>query len=171
MRNKAVPAGRQGFTLVELLLYTTLIGVVVAAVAVVLVLLQRQRVRSQVITEVEEQGTGAMQIMTQIVRNATGINSPAIGASGSTLSVSVTTGALSPTVFSLSGGVLRMTEGVAAAVDLTSAKVTVSSLTFYNLSRSGTPGTIRIVYTVSYNATGPVEYSYSKVFTSDASLR
>lgn len=162
----------RGFTLIELLLYTVLIGLVVMATAVLLSVLQKQRVRSQVIMEVEDQGVAAMQIITQIIRNSTAINSPAAGATGTSVSVNVPTGSLSPTVFAVSSGQLTMTEGVNPMVNLTSSKVTVSSVSFSNLTRAGSFGTARIVYTVSYNnPDGIPEYTYSKTFTSDASLR
>jgi len=162
---------QKGFTLVELLLYVSLIGVVVMAAMALLSVLQGQRVRSQVILEVESQGEAAMRTITQTVRNATGINSPGEGVSASSLSVSVPSGALSPTVFDLSSGVLRITEGAGSAVSLTNSRVTVSSLTFDNLSRSGTPGTVRISFVLSYNATVGNEYSYSKTFISSATIR
>ncbi len=161
-----------GFTLIELLLYSVLIGIVIFAASGVLTLLQRQRVRSQVIREVEEQGAAAVQTITQTIRNSTGISAPTIGTSGSTLTVIVATGALSPTVFDVSGGVLQITEGAGSPVALTSTKVSVSGISFFNLSRAGTPGTIRVTFTVGYNAAGAgAEYSYSKTFISDASRR
>lgn len=162
---------RRGFTLIELLLYISLISIVALTAMVFLSVLVNQRVRSQVILEVEEQGASAMRVITQVARNATGINSPTAGNSAASLSVSVPTAANSPTVFDLSSGVLRITEGAGAPVSLTSGKVSVSGLSFTNLSRAGTPGTVRISFTLSYNATAGNEYNYSKTFISSFSLR
>jgi prepilin-type N-terminal cleavage/methylation domain-containing protein len=163
---------QSGFTLVELLLYSVLIGVLVLAASGVLTILQRQMVRSQVIREVEEQGTAVMQIINQTIRNSTGITSPSTGSSGSSLTITVSTVGSSPTVIDLASGVLRITEGAGSPIALTSSKVTVSSLTFNNYSRASTPGTVRITFTVSYNTTGaPAEYTYSKTFISDSSRR
>lgn len=162
----------RGFTLIELLLYTVLVGLVVMSTAVLLNVLQRQRIRSQVIMEVNGQGVAAMQIMTQIIRNSTAINSPAPGATGTSVSVTVPTRSLSPTVFALSSGAIMMTEGASAVVSLTSGKVAVTGVTFSNLTRTGSFGTVRIQYTVSYNSPGGIpEYTYSKTFISNASLR
>lgn len=163
--------GQKGFTLVELLLYAALVGIVAVTALVFLSVLQSQRVRSQVILEVEEQGARALQIMTQTVRNATAIGSPTAGNTAAAVSLTVPTGSLSPTVFDLSAGALRVTEGASLPVALTSARVTVSGLTFTNLSRSGTPGTVRIQLTVSYNSSAGREYNYSKTFISSASIR
>lgn len=161
-----------GFTLIELLLYVSLIGIVVMSTTVFLSILQNQRVKSQVIAEVEDQGVYALRVLTQIIRNSTVINSPAVGVSDTAASFTVPTGSLSPTTATLSGGSIELTEGANAPVSLTTSRVTVSSLSFHNLSRTGTPGTIRIAFTVSYNSSaGTTVYGYSKTFTSDASLR
>jgi len=164
--------GNFGFTLIELLLYVSLMGVVVMATTVFLTVLQKQRVRSQVIMEVESQGIKLMQNFTQIVRNSTSISSPAVGVSSSSLTLVVPTGSLSPTVFGLSSGVVTMTEGVNPVVNLTSGKVIVSGLTFSNYSRASTKGNIRVQFVVSYNnPDGISEYTFSKTFISSASLR
>lgn len=163
---------QKGFTLVELLLYTALIGMVVLTAAVLLSVMQKQKIRDQVIREVEEQGLASMQVMTQTIRNSTLINSPAASASAGILSINVPTAGLSPTTFGLSSGSITMTEGSNPAVNLTSGKVVVSGMNFANLSRGGSFGTIRIQYTVSYNNPGGIaDFNYSKLFTGSASLR
>jgi hypothetical protein len=75
-------------------------------------------------------------------------------------------------VFALSGGTITMTEGAGAAVSLTNNLVNVSGLSFSNLSRASTPGTVRIQFTITYiNNSGRNEFDYSKTFDSNASLR
>lgn len=69
-------------------------------------------------------------------------------------------------------GALRVKEGAAAAVPLTNSKVQVSGLTVQNLSRSGTPGVVRINFVISrINSTGRNEYDYQKAYTATAALR
>ncbi len=167
------PAMRDsGFTLVELLLYVALLSIIVFSVGIFLNLLLQSRAKNQVIAEVEQQGVLAVQRIVQVARNSTLVNTPAVGTSGSTFSVNVPAGSLSPTVFTLSGGKITMQEGVGSAVDLTNSLVSVTSLTFSNVSRSSTPGTVRIQFTISYiNNSGRSEFDYSKIFDSDASLR
>lgn len=162
----------RGFTLVELLLYAAMLSIIIFSVGIFLSLLLQSRTKNQVIAEVEQQGVLAMQRMTQVVRNSTLINSPATGASGSTLSVTMPQAPSSPTVFALSGGVITMAQGMGATVGLTNNLVSVSGLTFSNLSRAGTVGTVRLQFTITYiNNSGRNEYDYSKTFDSDASLR
>ena len=161
-----------GFTLVELLLYVATLSIMITAVSIFLSLLLQMRTKNRVIAEVEQQGILASMKITQAIRNSILINTPAAGASGSTLSLTVTPVSSSPTLFALSGGAVTMTEGAGAAVGLTNNLVSVSGLTFSNLSRAGTPGTVRVQFTITYiNNSGRNEFDYSKIFDSNASLR
>lgn len=163
---------QSGFTLVEVLLYVTISGFLLLSTSLFLSTLLESRIKNQTIAEVEEQGIGALQIMTQAIRNADTINAPASGASASTLSVNTIVAGNNPTVFDLSSGALHIKEGSASAIALTNARVVVSALTFQNLSRAATPGTMRIQFTVTaVNPSGRSEYSFSKTFIASATLR
>ncbi len=163
---------KKGFTLIELLLYVSIIGTIVFASAGFLSLLMQTRVKNQVISEVEQQGMQVMQIITQTGRNAEIINSPSLGGSAASVSFGMITPVDSPTVFDLSSGVIRIKEGVGTAVSLTNSRITASGLSFQNLSRTGTPGTIRIQFTLTYNnSSGRNEYNFTKTFYETATLR
>ncbi|MBI5222371.1 MAG: prepilin-type N-terminal cleavage/methylation domain-containing protein [Candidatus Magasanikbacteria bacterium] len=163
---------KKGFTLVELLLYASITSVMLLVISVFLSTLLESRVKNQTIAEVEQQGTQVMQLITQTARNAEAITSPATGASASSLTLDVVTVASDPTIFDLSGGVIRIKEGAGTATALTNSRVTASALTFQNLSRTSTPGTIRIMFTLTYvNSSGRNEYTYAKTFYGSASLR
>lgn len=163
---------KRGFTLVELLLYVLISAMIIFSVAGFLFLTLTTKEKSKTILEVENQGDQIMQIVTQVIRNSEGINSPAQGVSASSASLDVVNAADDPTVFDVSGGIFRITEGVGSAVGLNNSNVTVSGLSFYNLSRTGTYGVIRVQFTVSrVNPEGRNEYDYSKTFYGSASLR
>jgi len=156
---------QKGFTLIELLLYIAIASIIVFTTASMLRFTLESRVKNQTIAEVEQEGAQVMQLITQTVRNATAISSPTIGASGASLSVDTT-------VFDLSGGAIRIKEGAGAAVNLTSSKITVSSLNFQNLSRVSTPNIARVSFTVTYtNSSGRNEYDFTKSFYGSAGLR
>ncbi|HSD55622.1 MAG TPA: hypothetical protein VLA92_00555, partial [Candidatus Saccharimonadales bacterium] len=124
------------------------------------------------ITEVEQQGSFVADHITQIIRNADSITTPAAGASTASLTLAVPTTSLSPTIFDLSSGVVRVKEGTAAVVPLTSDKVEVSNVTFTNLTRASTPGIVQVKFTVSrVNPNSKNEYDYQKTFTVSAALR
>jgi hypothetical protein len=67
---------------------------------------------------------------------------------------------------------MQIKEGTGATVPLTNSKVTVSGLSFKNLTRSGTPGIVQVSFTISrVNTAGRNHYDYQKTFTSSAALR
>lgn len=161
-----------GYTLIELLLYISLASVLLIGLSVFFGISAEARVKTQTVTEVDQQGGLVMDYIQQTVRNATSITSPSAGTSGSSLTVVVPTASLSPTIFNLSGTTLQVKEGSATAIALTNTKVTVSNLTFTNVSRSGTDGAVRISFTLDrVNNTGRNEYSYTKTFTTTVAIR
>ena len=163
---------KKGFTLVEMLLYLAILSIVVLTFSSFMFLSYTSRIKAAVIAEVEQQGNQTMSLITQNIRNASSITSPSPGSTSNVLTLTEYTGSLSPTTFDQSVGVMRIREGTSAAVNIISNRVTTPSLSFQNLSRSGTPGVVQIKFTLTYiNSSGRGEYSYSKTFTSTASLR
>lgn len=163
---------RQGFTLIELILYAGLAALLILAVSVFLATIFQSRVKNQVVSEVEGQGVQVMQQILQTIRNAEGINSPVPGLIDSALSLNVSDASLSPTVFDVLGGMIRVREGLGSLAALTSGRVLATGLTFQNLTRNNTPGTVRVKFTLNYvNPESRSEYNYSRVFTGSASLR
>jgi len=172
MANDQTPRMKRGFTLIELLLYVGIAGFLVFIFGNFLFLLLTSRTKSQTIDEVNQQARYAMQLMLQSIRNAQTINAPGVGATSFSLSLDVPDPTKDPIVFDLSGGALRMSEGLGSPIPLTSSRVLVSDLTFQNLSRPNTPGTIRIQFTLEYvNPENRNEYRHSKIFSGSASLR
>lgn len=167
------PTEKTGFTLIEVLLYVNIVGVVLTIISVFLVIFLNARVKNQVVAEVERQGNQTMQLITQTIRNADTITAPAIGVSAASTTLTVPTGANSPTIFDLSTGVIRITEGAGSAEALTSNRVTASALSFHNLTRvSDNVGVLRIQFTLTHiNPGNKNEYNYSQTFYGTASLR
>ena len=163
---------KNGFTLIELLLYVAIAAVMLTMTIAFLSLLLGARIKNQVVAEVEQQGLAVMQVMTQAIRNAEGITSPATTTAAATTTLDTLVVGSDPTSFDLSSGTIRIQHGTSTPVALTNSQVTASGLSFYNLSKSGTPGTLRIQFTLTgVNQTGRGEYSYTKTFTNSATLR
>ncbi|MDD5626512.1 MAG: type II secretion system protein [Patescibacteria group bacterium] len=163
---------QRGFTLIELLLYVAVASAILLAISVFLSILLQSRIKNQTIAEVEQQGLQVMQLVTQTARNAEAITSPAQGASASSLTLDVISAASDPTIFDLASGAIRVKEGAGSATALTNSRVTASALTFQNLSRTDTPGTVRVQFTLAHtNPEGRNEYSFTKTFIGSASLR
>ncbi len=162
----------QGFTLVEILLYTALISIMLFAVSDFYFLIIKSRVKNQTIAEVEQQAAQAIQMITQTARNAENVTSPGAGGSAAFLTLDAADAAKDSTIFDLSGGAIRIKEGVGSPIVLTNSRVIASGLNFQNLSYSGTPGIIRVSFTLSRaNPENRNEYNYSKTFYASASLR
>lgn len=166
------PKTHSGFTLIELLLSVSIAGTLLLTMTFFLNAVLQMRVKNQTITEVNEQAAAVMHLMTQTIRNAEGINSPLQALSSSSLSLDHYDLSKDPTVFDLSGEVLRVTEGAGAPVPLTNGRVVVSGLTFQNVSRSNTPGVLRVQLTLTHaNPSLRNEYDYSKTFITSVTLR
>ncbi|HSX07439.1 MAG TPA: type II secretion system protein [Candidatus Saccharimonadales bacterium] len=164
-------AAQRGYTLLELLLYMAIISILLAATTAFLGVTVDARVKNQTVAEVNDQGVAVMDYIMQTIRNASSITAPAAAASSTSLTLVVPTGSLSPTVFSLSGTTLQVKEGAAAAVSLTNSKVQVTSLTFTNLTRSGTSGAVQVSFVMSRtNPNAHNEYDYQKTFISSAEI-
>ena len=160
-----------GFTLIEILLYTSLAGAILLSVSIFWTLLLQVRIKNQTMGEVEEQGAFVSDLVTQTIQNSEAINSPTTGVTSSSLSLMVPA-PKNPTIFDLSGGVIRITEGAGSAVPLTNSRVIASELSFQNLSSAATPGTAKVSFTLTHiNPGSKNEYEYAKTFYSNASLR
>jgi Tfp pilus assembly protein PilW len=160
-----------GYTLIELLLYITIIGALLVPLTLFFGMTTEARVKAQSIAEVDDQGVAAMDAITQIIRNAYSITTPVAASSSSSLTLVVPTTALSPAIFSLNGNTLQVKEGTATAVALTNGNVQISNLTFKNLTRSGTSGIVQVSFTVTnVNSSGRNEFDYQKTFTSSAEI-
>lgn len=164
---------QKGFTLVELVLYVSICSILLLTISSFLSFLLGARVRSQAISEVNQQGFQAMSLITQTIRNGRSIQVPGIGTSSSTLSITTSNALLNPTIFDVSSTTLRVKEGSKTAILLTNSRVKLSALTFQNVSSSSsTEKIIRISFTLdAVNQGGRSEYSFTKSFSGSATLR
>ena len=162
----------KGFTLLELILYVSIAGVILLVVSIFLSTILQSRIKNQTVSEVEQQGAQVMQLITQTIRNAEDISAPSQGISGASLTLDVVDLSDDPTIFDLSSGVIRITEGVDSPINIINSRINVSGLSFHNLSKTDTAGTVKIVFTLSHkNPEGRNEYNFSKTFYGSASLR
>ena len=158
-----------GFTLVEVLLYLAIAGSVLVVVSLFLSLIMQMRVRNEITAEVEQQGQFVMQRITQVLRNAQVVNSPAVGNSSTQLSVDSDGQTV---VFDGGGTTLTESQNGAPAQDLTAANLKLSNLSFSNISNSGSPGLIRVQFTLSYNSSSnDSSYNYFADFYDSVALR
>ena len=147
----------KGFTLVEVILYVAIVAIFITAMVSFAWDAIYGRVKSFTHQEVNQNIRLASKRILFEVRNATGINTPAPSASGSTLSLIMADSARNPTVFSVSGERLKVGWGssgpcpTTAPCNLTSNLVSVTSLTFTNLSQSPSEN---VKFSITVESTG-----------------
>ena len=172
VKSMALIKTKNGFTLVELLLYVSIASIMLLVISIFLTNLLQSRIKNQTIAEVDGQGGLIMQIITQATRNAENVTSPAPGATASSMILDVLHTAADPTVFDIFGGTIRISEGNGNTIALSNTRVTATNLIFKNVSRPDTPGTVQIQFTLTHaNTENRNEYDYRRTFTGSATLR
>ena len=162
----------RGFTLVELIIYIAIASIMFGAIASFVFVLLESRNKNIVINEIEQQGLFALETITQTVRNAKDINTPALGTDSTSLSIDVVDGSSNPTVFAISNNVINITEGIGSLISLTNSHISATNISFKNLSRTDTPDIIKIQFTLEYNNPAKkAEFNYSKTFYGSSSVR
>lgn len=161
-----------GFTLLEILLAVGITATILLAASGLLSAALEAQVKTRAMQEVETQSLQALHQVLQAVRNAETVIAPLPGTSANALSLDVADASLDPTSFSVSSDALRVTEGITATQPLTNTRIRIFGLTIENLSRTGTPGTVRIQFTAeNINPSGRSEYTFQETFIGSATLR
>ena len=161
-----------GFTLLELLLYISIVSSLLLVLSFFFVGTASTKVSNQTENDVNQQASFIMDTITQTIRNSDNISSPAANSSAAQLTMAVPTSADNPTVFALSGTALTIKEGTAAAIPLSSNSIKISNVVFKNTTRAGTPGGIQITFTAtSASTSNRDEFTYERTFTTSASVR
>lgn len=159
---------QKGVSLVETIIYVAIFSIFVVGLAQFSSTLSVARLHTQGVLEVNDQGSQALRLITQTLRNGSSVNNPTIGSTGTSLSIDTGVPATNPTVFSESGGVLYINEGGGLNIALTNNKVLVSNLSFSNLSRPSTPNIIKVSFTLTNVDT---RNPYSVTFDGSGALR
>lgn len=162
----------KGFTLIELLVYIGIFSVLTISLVMFNLSLLSTRVKNQVIMEVEQQGVYAVQLISQLIRNAEAVNFPTVGENDSQLSLDVLVAAEDPTIFNIVDNQIFIKRGLNEFQALTADNLVVSDLIFYNSSQADTSGNISFQFTLTYqNISNTKDYEYSRIFYGSASLR
>lgn len=163
----------RAFTLVEMILYIGMVSIFVISLVTFLNFFTQAKNKSSTIEEVNQQAVFVTSYLEQLVRDSDSITLPAKTTSAGTLTLASTKfPAKSPVVISLSSGKLIVSEAGGPAVQITSDKVTISNLSFTNLSQASTNGNVRYQFTISYNnPNGLNEFTYMQTFYGSTSTR
>jgi type II secretory pathway pseudopilin PulG len=128
---------RRGFTIIELIVYIGLLGVVLSSVVVILYQVIAGQTQSRNRSEVDGEANFLMQKITEAMNGVQTINQPAAGATSSILSVSRYNYAQNPIVFELASGTVTISRGGGSAVPLNDSYVAVTQLVFNHIPAAG----------------------------------
>ena len=161
----------KGFTLIELIIYIAIIGIIVSGFISYFLSVGGIRNKNYSVSTVQSNGRNAMQIMERKIHEAQSVSVPSSGAS-STVLVLISSGGNASTTFSILNGVLFMKETGVATTTITDNKITISNLTFTNLSPVSSRANIHIEMTINYNVgAGDTQFGYNKSYKTSVSTR
>ena len=148
----------------------------IGAIVGLAVLASAQKVNSQITADLNYQGEAVMAQVSQTIHQATSISAPVAGSNAGSLTLVMPVNSVNPTVFNtINDGTttrFQITEGSpGSSSNLTNARVSVSSLTFTNMSLPSTKGSVQIKFTLTYRTVSQrQELQLSKTFYGAATI-
>lgn len=160
---------QKGFTLIEMVIYLTIIGIVLSTIALFLLNLMGARAKTQAISEVLSSAQLIQTRLSEAVRHAQGINVAAstFSSDPGVLSLNMVDSARDPTIFSLTqnDGQFQVSEQGSPASVLTPDHVAIKNLVFTNLTSSEDVGIIQMQFTVeTTSGSGTQAFFYDQAF-------
>ncbi|HEY9586208.1 MAG TPA: prepilin-type N-terminal cleavage/methylation domain-containing protein [Candidatus Paceibacterota bacterium] len=138
-----------GFTLIEIVIYTGLFSLVMALVLTAFFQIYGSQSQNQERIEVDSEANFIMQKIFWALSGAQTINQPALSATSSVLSVNKYNFAGNPLVFDLMDGKIRLSRASAAAAPFSNDFVKISKLEFkHNPSQDNVPESVNIILSV-----------------------
>ncbi len=146
---------KSGFTLLEVLIYTAMVGIIMMGVIMLsaIALEVRGKVRASII--LQQNYRFALSRITTVVNQADDITSPVEGTSSTELILEMSEPALNPTIINSQNGVLYVKEGISDPIPLTSKEIDIQS---FVVLRAGT--TLPMVKIVTYGRLRNADTSY-----------
>jgi hypothetical protein len=128
--------------------------------------------KGKAMNAVSSEGAFIMNRITQIIRNADSIVSPGPANSATSLTLMYEDSGLDPSVFDLNSGNIRLSQGATPFANLNSSQVSITTLTFTNLTGPNAKGVIRVQLGLSFNnPDGRATYNHSQTFYATATIK
>ncbi len=157
---------RSGSTLLELVLFLGLVGIMSGTVIAVFMATQDARVRQQGIAALEQRGGQVLQTMTRRIRRGERILYPAVNTSAPILVVQMTQNSEFPTIFAQSQDNNIVFVEKNAQSSILSDRLTISNLSFRNIDNMS----IIFSFDLSIILQLPSKITYSRHFESAVTL-
>jgi len=159
-----------GFSLIELLLYMAIVGVIIGSISTAFLLYSNGKTKTKVIADIEYSGNFVSHLIEQNIRDASNIVSPATSTASGTLTLGMTSSTINPTTFKHVSNKLYISKGAGPDVQISPSSYIVSSSSFTNVSKPNTQGSISFSFTLKTTSTLN-EFSYEQSFYGSATLR
>lgn len=141
---------KKGFTLVEVMLYVTIVSVLLIVVVQYWSSLIGSAVRIRLEQDAQDSSRFAVETLGSYVRRATGISAPGPGATSTVLQLQMPDAGENPTIFDVDNGILRVAPGDSGPYEIIPEKVEVTSIEFSNLTAStSTPGVLQVRFVMT----------------------
>lgn len=145
----------QGFTLIETLIYITVVGLAISSFIVFSISVLNSRNKTYVVQEVHANTRFALEIINQKIRASNGVNiaDSSFDTDPGFLSLGMASSTLNPTTIGLSkdDGILGIKEGAFATTSIISDEVKITRLVFTDMTGHDSTKNVRIEMTVGYN--------------------
>jgi len=159
----------KGFTIIEFLIYITILAIVTTIIGAVAGNVLQVGARINTIQEVNQNGIFAMQRIGEEIRFASAIVLPET--QSNSLILEFEDIEKTPTIFDVHEKTLRVKRGNREYIDLTTPKVNVDKITFKKIFSSGADS-IKIEMDISFNNPEKFpEYSFNNFFTGSFTIK
>lgn len=155
----------KGFTLIEVVLYIALLGMVLTAITAITIGIVQTNQKLHTVDEVQYNTRFVSERVKKAVRESISVNASAstFDSHPGTLTLIHPDGAEDPTIFSISNGTFQVIRGTGPAVDLTTENVQVTNFVLKDRTPPDERSSIIVELTISHNnPTGSNIYSYEE---------
>lgn len=155
---------RSGFSLLEILIYTAIIGIVGSFFSGILLSVTRIQNRQNASTEVNQQLNFVISNIQRVIRESSYVDI-ATGTAATTLTLKMRDPAKDPTVIKITDGKVTLQQGGSSPIDLTTSAVTADKLAFLKITNYPGHDSVQVDVTLSHNTPNP-QMQFTKSLTS-----
>ena len=159
----------QGFTLVEILIYSLLLGMIVTGFVSFALAISRVNNKNLSIIAVNSGARSVITEMNRSIRQADAVTVPAKGNSGSNLALSLPNGE-QVNYYSDNGILYRQNNG-GSPLAVIDNRTSLDNISFYNLSGPGEADNIKVEFTLHSTPGAGPEFNYQKSFQTAIGLK
>ncbi len=157
---------REGFTLVESILFFCILSIMSGTIVAVYIATQEARIRQRSVAELEQTGTSLLESMTKNIRRAEKILTPLTNTTGSILTLQMAGNSEYPTIFARNADGNFLNVQKTSTSGLLTSRVTISNIAFRNVADAN------VAYSFDLTITIPtvVPMPYTRTFGATVTL-